>query len=83
MRSGQFVPTLNLDNIDPRCGEVDYIQNGMRAIDTEFVMNNNFSFGGVNTSLVFKRWQQILAEKVLKCSSRCLQLIFYCLELWN
>ena len=57
MRSGWFAPTLNLDNIDPRCGQIDYIRNQGREIQTDYVMNNNFAFGGVNTSLVFKRWQ--------------------------
>lgn len=56
MNAGQFCPTLNLEQIDPRCGELDYIQGGFRAIDTEYAVNNNFAFGGVNTSLVFKRW---------------------------
>jgi 3-oxoacyl-[acyl-carrier-protein] synthase II len=28
----------------------------MRAMDCEYVMNNNFAFGGVNTSLIFRRW---------------------------
>lgn len=27
-----------------------------RQIDTEFVQSNNFAFGGINTSLIFKRW---------------------------
>ena len=56
MRGGWFAPTLNLDNIDPRCGEADYLTGSGRHIDTEYVMNNNFAFGGVNTSLIFKRW---------------------------
>lgn len=56
MRNKSFAPTANLCQIDPRCGDVDYIQHQMRTIDTEFVMNNNFAFGGVNTSLVFRRW---------------------------
>lgn len=56
MRQKWFAPTLNLDNIDERCGDVDYIRGAGRSIDTEFVMNNNFAFGGVNTSLIFKRW---------------------------
>ncbi|WP_027010261.1 beta-ketoacyl-ACP synthase [Conchiformibius kuhniae] len=55
MRDGRFAPTLNLDNIDPRCGDVDYIRGSHRTIDTEYVMNNNFAFGGVNTSLIFKK----------------------------
>lgn len=56
MRSGWFAPTVNLENVDPRCGEVDYIMGDGRQLDVEFVMNNNFAFGGVNTSLVFRRW---------------------------
>ena len=58
MNSGWFAPTLNLDNIDPLCGEVDYIREQGREIHTDYVVNNNFAFGGVNTSLVFKRWQE-------------------------
>ena len=57
MNSGWFAPTLNLEHIDPRCGRLDYIRGQGREIDTDYVMNNNFAFGGVNTSLVFKRWR--------------------------
>lgn len=57
MNGGWFAPTLNLNNIDPRCGKVDYILSGGREIETDYVMSNNFAFGGVNTSLVFKRWK--------------------------
>jgi 3-oxoacyl-[acyl-carrier-protein] synthase II len=55
MRSGWFMPTLNLNNIDEKCGELDYIVNGGRRLQVEHVMNNNFAFGGINTSLIFKR----------------------------
>lgn len=55
MRDEQFVPNINLENIDPRCGEVDYLLQE-RNISAEFVISNNFAFGGVNTSLVLKRW---------------------------
>jgi 3-oxoacyl-[acyl-carrier-protein] synthase II len=57
MRGGWFMPTLNLHNVDERCGELDYVVNGGRNIDCEYVMKNNFAFGGVNTSLIFRRWQ--------------------------
>lgn len=57
MNGGWFAPTLNLNDIDPRCGKVDYILSGGREIETDYVMSNNFAFGGVNTSLVFKRWE--------------------------
>lgn len=55
MNEGWFSPTLNLTEIDPRCGELDYIRDGIRAIDTGYVMSNNFAFGGINTSLIFRR----------------------------
>ncbi|MCC7199993.1 MAG: beta-ketoacyl-ACP synthase [Gammaproteobacteria bacterium] len=56
MNRGWFAPTVNLENVDPACGDLDYIVGDGREIDTEFVMNNNFAFGGVNTSLIFRRW---------------------------
>lgn len=55
MNSGWFAPTLNLENVDPRCGELDYIRGAGRRFDTEYVLKNNFAFGGINTSLVFRR----------------------------
>ncbi|MHA6163140.1 beta-ketoacyl-ACP synthase [Pseudomonas sichuanensis] len=56
MNREQYAPTLNLDKVDPLCGELDYLQGAFRAMSHEFVMNNNFAFGGVNTSLIFRRW---------------------------
>jgi 3-oxoacyl-[acyl-carrier-protein] synthase II len=56
MNGGWFAPTINLENLDPRCGELDYILGEGRRLDTEHVVSNNFAFGGVNTSLVFSRW---------------------------
>ncbi|MCX9157648.1 beta-ketoacyl-ACP synthase [Niveibacterium sp. 24ML] len=56
MNEGWFSPTLNLTEIDPRCGELDYIRDGVRAISTGYVMSNNFAFGGINTSLIFRRF---------------------------
>ncbi|MSR10026.1 MAG: beta-ketoacyl-ACP synthase [Gammaproteobacteria bacterium] len=58
MNRGWFAPTLNLENVDSRCGELDYIVGDGRTLSVEHVMSNNFAFGGVNTSLVFKRWDQ-------------------------
>lgn len=55
MNNDWFCPTLNLNNVDKRCGNLDYIMNNPRIIDTEFIMSNNFAFGGINTSLIFKR----------------------------
>ncbi|MDX2505516.1 MAG: beta-ketoacyl-ACP synthase [Gammaproteobacteria bacterium] len=56
LNNNWFHATANLDNIDPDCGDLDYITHEGRVIETEYVMSNNFAFGGINTSLIFKRW---------------------------
>jgi len=56
MNNGWYHPTINLETIDERCGELDYITGDGCTMDNEYVMSNNFAFGGINTSLVFKRW---------------------------
>jgi 3-oxoacyl-[acyl-carrier-protein] synthase II len=56
MRAKWFAPTINLQHVDERCGELDYIAGEGRNLDVEYVANNNFAFGGVNTSLIFRRW---------------------------
>ncbi|GJG95377.1 beta-ketoacyl-ACP synthase [Cupriavidus pauculus] len=56
MRDGWFAPTLNLDRPDPRCAPLDHIVGEGRRLDVDHVMSNNFAFGGINTSLIFRRW---------------------------
>ncbi|MFH7804988.1 MULTISPECIES: beta-ketoacyl-ACP synthase [unclassified Acinetobacter] len=55
MQRSQFIPTLNLDEIDAACGDLDYIVKQSRNMHADIVMSNNFAFGGINTSLIFKR----------------------------
>lgn len=55
MNEGWLHPTLNLRTVDPACAELDYITGEGRKAEVEYVMSNNFAFGGVNTSLVFRR----------------------------
>ena len=55
MNEGWFHPTLNLDNIDPRCADLDYIRQGIRVLECDYLMSNNFAFGGINTSIIYKR----------------------------
>lgn len=55
MQEGWFTPTLNLHEVDPQCGNLDYIIGDIRKVDCEFIQSNNFAFGGINTSLIFKR----------------------------
>lgn len=56
MNHGWFMPTINLGSVDPQCASLDYITGSGRNLDVEYVMNNNFAFGGINTSLIFKRY---------------------------
>lgn len=55
MHLGWFAPNINLSDLDPQCAELDYIVGDGRHIDTEYVMTNNFAFGGINTSLILRR----------------------------
>ncbi len=56
MNEGWVAPTLNLSEVDARCAALDYVRDAPRDLEVEIAMSNNFAFGGVNTSLVFKRW---------------------------
>jgi 3-oxoacyl-[acyl-carrier-protein] synthase II len=56
MRAGWFAPTVNLETVDPRCGQLDYLTGTGRELQIEYAMSNNFAFGGINSSLILKRW---------------------------
>ena len=49
-----FPATKNLNSVDPDCADLDYIVGEPRAIDCDTIMSNNFAFGGINTSLIFR-----------------------------
>ena len=57
MNDGWFAPTINLTDVDPECADLDYIKGNGREMQTDYIMSNNFAFGGINTSLIFKKWQ--------------------------
>lgn len=52
-----YPPTAQLADVDPRCGALDYIKGSGRELLCDTVMSNNFAFGGINTSLIFRKWQ--------------------------
>ena len=54
MHDQWFAPTDNLENVDPECAPLDYIRGEGREFSADYIMSNNFAFGGINTSLVFK-----------------------------
>jgi 3-oxoacyl-[acyl-carrier-protein] synthase II len=49
-------PTLNLDNPDAAAEGVDLVSGSARRMAIEHVISNGFGFGGVNASLVVRRW---------------------------
>jgi 3-oxoacyl-[acyl-carrier-protein] synthase II len=55
LREGWVAPTLNLEHVDPRCAELDYVQGGPRNLEIGRLATNNFAFGGIDTSLVLSR----------------------------
>ena len=55
LREGWVAPTLHLARVDPACAELDYVMGGVRELPLELIVSNNSAFGGVNTSLVFRR----------------------------
>lgn len=57
MNESWFHATANLDLVDDDCADLDYIMYNPREISADYIMSNNFAFGGINTSLVFKKWQ--------------------------
>jgi 3-oxoacyl-[acyl-carrier-protein] synthase II len=56
IRTGCVPPTINLDDPDPRVGDLDLTPNVARRREVEVAISNSFGFGGQNTSLVFRRW---------------------------
>ena len=56
MNEGWFAPNINLTEVDPNCAPLDYIMGDGREMKIDYFMTNNFAFGGINTSLIFKRF---------------------------
>ncbi|NVB42503.1 beta-ketoacyl-ACP synthase [Pseudenhygromyxa sp. WMMC2535] len=55
MQRGFIAANRNLERVDPRCAGLDYVRGDARGAKLDVVMSNNFAFGGINTSLVFRR----------------------------
>jgi 3-oxoacyl-[acyl-carrier-protein] synthase II len=54
LRDGFLAPNRNLDRPDPECAPLDYVMGAPRQARPRILMNNNFAFAGLNTSLVFR-----------------------------
>ncbi|UCF94442.1 MAG: beta-ketoacyl-[acyl-carrier-protein] synthase family protein [Desulfobacterales bacterium] len=51
-----LIPTLNLENVDPRCAQIRHVRQVANA-NLNTVIKNNFALGGVNSSLVLRRYE--------------------------
>ncbi len=57
MQTGFIPPTRNLIHVDERCSPLDYVRGQPREADVKRAMTNNFAFGGIDTSLIFRRYE--------------------------
>jgi 3-oxoacyl-[acyl-carrier-protein] synthase II len=57
LERGVLPPTINQSTPDPDC-DLDYIANDAREEQVEIGVSNSFGFGGHNTTVVFRRWQE-------------------------
>ncbi|HLG60615.1 MAG TPA: beta-ketoacyl-ACP synthase II [Ktedonosporobacter sp.] len=55
--TGIIPPTINLHNPDPEC-DLDYVPNEARHATVNVALSNSMGFGGHNTCLIFKRYEE-------------------------
>ncbi|QNH77126.1 beta-ketoacyl-ACP synthase II [Pseudomonas protegens] len=54
----QIAPaTLNLENPDHDAAGLDLVSGQARKVAMQYALSNGFGFGGVNASVLFKRWE--------------------------
>jgi 3-oxoacyl-[acyl-carrier-protein] synthase II len=53
----ELPPTINLDNPDPEC-RLDYVPNKPIKHSFDVALSNSFGFGGINATLIMRRWQE-------------------------
>ncbi len=57
IRDSIIPPTINYDTPDPEC-DLDYVPNIARNAKIDIALSNSFGFGGVNATLVFRKFQE-------------------------
>jgi len=57
LQNQMLPPTINLDNVDPEC-HLDYVPNKAIPLSFDIAMSNSFGFGGINASLILRRWTE-------------------------
>ena len=54
---GLIPPTINLHHPDPAC-HLDYVPNAARKASVHVALSNSMGFGGHNTCLIFKQYEE-------------------------
>lgn len=57
LRDGIAPPTINLDEIDPDCRDLDLVPHEAREKPLRVALSNSFGFGGTNGTLLLKRFE--------------------------
>ncbi len=57
LQNQMLPPTINLENADPEC-RLDYVPNKAIPHSFDVALSNSFGFGGINASLVMRRWTE-------------------------
>lgn len=60
IRTGIVPPTLNLNNLDEKCAELNYVPGKAIQKEVKVAMSNSFGFGGQNSSVVFQKYESII-----------------------
>ena len=58
IRESCVPPTINLDDPDDAAEGLNLTPNTAQAHDIRTAMSNSFGFGGQNTALIFRRWEE-------------------------
>ncbi len=57
IKDNRIPPTINLDNPDPEC-DLDYVPHVARDVEVKIAISNTFGFGGHNTTVVIREYEQ-------------------------
>lgn len=55
LQRGTLIPTHNLEQVDPGCGQIRHVQ-GLEPARLQVILKNNFALGGVNSTILLRRY---------------------------
>jgi len=58
LETGWVHPTINYETPDPEC-DLDYVPNQAKQLEPRVILSNSFGFGGHNSCVIFRRWEEI------------------------